>query len=660
MSYTNKKIGLLTLIGLSAFLISPMMFQMLHHQESRNIFNSNLSYQKKAPISQSDASKSYITSELSNFSLYFKLHETESQLDGHLNLSYFNADPVAFSQIPFHLYLSGMQSETRAGKIEIHEISLLDSPFTELDYQVDESIQLMWVNLTSELQPKERINFQIIFTSTLPDGGIDRANEHGDDVNSTRIFKASHSYPIPCVYDQWDGWNTDPYLALGDPFYSDMAFYDIFIEAPVGMIIASTGELLGKTSVNGNILHHYNPTFPVREMTFSASRYFKMDTEIINGVNVTTYFLPKSSTLWKTNALQFAHQALTQFDSNFGEYPYPTLNIVQEFTHYGGMEYPCQVYITQSYDVMEYAIYRIEHTIVHEIGHQWFYQIIGVDEVDWGFLDEGLVCWATDYHYVDTYYPDYANFPGYDYLNRVRWYAANNDFRPNIINLSVYECLEKNVDYWYVAYGKAPVIFEKLSLTLGPDVFLQGIQLFFTRFQFKIATLADFQTVMEEVEGEDLDWFFFPWFANPQLPKYVVTDIAYEKDTRSISFTVRDSNQEYNLYPYSQQLPIEILTQNGEVIYDNLLWINGTATHTIELDSTPSVLRIDFSDMILTQFDSEEDVYQKIQIETGTIPGFESSFLLGSSLLGLLFHFSTRKFKNLKKSDTHNEENNRS
>lgn len=632
----KKQKIIVLLLGIVSLIISSwVQFPTINGSISNNTSQIKIPT-PNVPISQEE-NLPYDIEQLSNFSLYLKLVESESKIDGHLNVSYFNSDAEIFSQIPFHIYLSGMEYLSRAGKIEILGVRLLEAPFSILSYEVLEEQQLMWINLSSDLQPNERINMQINFTSTLPDGGIDRANEYGADGNSTRIFKASHCYPIPCVYDQWDGWNTDPYVDVGDPFYSDMAFYEISIEAPTGMIIASTGELISKSSVDENILHQYNPKFPVREITFAASRYFQTETENVAGVNVTTYFLPKSALLWKTDALKFAKQALNQFNTSFGQYPYPTLNIVQEYTHYGGMEYPCQVYISEAYDEMDYAIFRIEGTIVHEIGHQWFYQLIGVDEVDWGFLDEGLVCWASHYNYVDKYYPTFDNFPGYDLLDRVRWYAINNENKPNTINLSVYECADENVDYWYVAYGKAPVIFEKLALTLGSEVFLQGIQHFFTQFQFKIARLSDLQNSMELVANTDLDWFFLPWFDNPYIPKYAATDISYNKATQSVSFTVVDSNEINNTFEYSQQLPIKIFKQN-QIIHESLEWVNGTTTLIIPVEESPSTLQIAFGREVIHEFDYEEDNLQEYSIKGGSIPGFDSTLLIGCSVLAIVFH----------------------
>ncbi|GAG75939.1 unnamed protein product, partial [marine sediment metagenome] len=296
---------------------------------------------------------------------------------------------------------------TRPGLIEIVNVTDLDDPNILFPFEVNSSQQIMWVNLTENLEPLKRAEFMIVFNATIPDGGIDRSNSHGSDGTQSRIYKFGSFYPIPCVYDNKDGWNTDSYLTTGDPFYFDMAYYNFFIEAPNGMIIAATGNLEEKLENGATTRYYFNPVYPVREVTFSASKDFQVQSKISNGVNVSTYFLPKDSGLWNTYALNYAENALILFNNTFGTYPYPTLNVVEEYTAYGGMEYPNQVYISEAIsrwgDSLAEDRWFLEKIIVHEVCHQWWYNLIGNDEVDVGFLDEGLTCWSTDY-YGENYY----------------------------------------------------------------------------------------------------------------------------------------------------------------------------------------------------------------------------------------------------------------
>ncbi|MFX0105499.1 MAG: hypothetical protein ACFE75_08415, partial [Candidatus Hodarchaeota archaeon] len=201
-----------------------------------------------------------------NLSIIFD--DSTSSVQGNLTVNFYNNDPKNFSKIPFHIFLSGMDYASRMGYIDILNVTNLDAPYTSLIFDEYSINQTMWVHLDTILEPSQNVSFVILFNSTIPDGGLDRANSHGSDPN--RIYKFTSFYPLPCVYDEYDGWNTDPYLSIGDPFYYDIAYYNLFIEAPSDFVIAATGKLVKKINKGANIFYHFDPIYPVREVTFSA------------------------------------------------------------------------------------------------------------------------------------------------------------------------------------------------------------------------------------------------------------------------------------------------------------------------------------------------------------------------------------------------------
>ena len=546
----------------------------------------------------------YEIDHLSNYTLSVKLHEDDAVIEGNLTVDYYNDDQVSFDQIPFHIYPSGMEYDKRPGNITIYEVKTLEEPQTSLEFEVISPEQLMWINLSESLNPNERISFYILFNTTLPDGGIDRANYHGTNEGLSKIFKFAVAYPMPAVYDEKDGWNIDPYLDVGDPFYSDMAWYDFFVEVPIDseypdFVVAATGELLKKISDSDSTIYHYDPHLPVRELTFSASRYFIRESTIVNNVNISTYHLPKSQVYWEDFALNVAVQAVTLYNESFGLYPYTTFNVVEEYTHYGGMEHPLQVYISEAIDYWGDPQYYLELVIAHETCHQWFYHLVGNDEIDAGFLDEGLVVWATDF-YFDHYYPEWNLYEDYYLQYQIRHYNSTIGL-PNKINQSIYECDASGTNYWYVAYDKAPMVFQKLRGFLGDEDYLSGIQLFFDRFEFKIAWLSDLQEAFEDVYGKSLDWFFQPWFDNFYLPKYHFSTAVYDKNSSILNITIEDLNEEYNDYPYCQQLTVEVYDNKTKSLFNNEIWINGTTYLSLNLTSTPDKVRLIFTNYVLAQ-----------------------------------------------------------
>ena len=578
--------------------------------QSNNEFIDEI-YTFESPKSLSDPP--FVSENLSNYTLSVKLHEEEAIVEGNLTVDYYNDDLVPFNQIPFHIYPSGMVGDLRYGFMDIIEVKTIGGSQTSLDFLMISSEQLMWINLTETLIPNERVSFFIQFITTLPDGGIDRSNYHGTDLGQSKIFKFAVAYPMAAVYDEKDGWNIDPYLGVGDPFYSDMAWYDFFVEVPTEFVVAATGKLIKTTMKSDTIEYHYNPLLPVRELTFSASRYFICESILVNNVNISTYFLPKSQEFWEDFALSIAVQALTLNNDTFGPYPYPTFNVVEEYTHYGGMEHPLQVYITESTYLQKNPLYYLELVIVHETAHQWFYHLIGNDQIDAGFLDEGLVVWSTDF-YFDHYYPERNLFDNYYLQYEIRHYHTLLEGRPNNINISLYDCdISGNdrakPDYWYIAYSKAPMIFQKLRVLLGNEYFLSGIRLFFDRFEFKIAWLSDLQDIFEEICGKSLGWFFQPWFNNRLLPKYNFSSKIYDVNSSVLNITIKDLNENSNEYPYSQQMTLVIYDNQTNILFNNEIWINGTTLLSLSLTSTPDKMKLIFTDNVLAQsFEGKEYV----------------------------------------------------
>ncbi len=600
-----------------------------------NIFPSNYEQYSKGNFSGFECSK---------YNLSVFLSENTSIVAGNLTVDYYNNDPVNFSQIPFHLYTSGMEYVTRPGFIEIINVTTLDNPKTQLPFNVFSDQQLMWINLTTDLEPQERVSFCISFNTTLPDGGIDRANEHGTDLDETKIFKFASCYPMPCVYDELDEWNIDPYLHVGDPFYFDMAYYDFKINVPKEMVVAATGEIIEKVLDGERMIYRFNPKYPIREVTFSASRHFIIESQMVNGVNISTYFLPSSYSLWHNWGLEVATQSFTLYNNTLGNYPYDTFNVVEEHTQHGGMEYPLQVYITSTPEELDpkYPEYVLELIIAHETAHQWFYNMLGVDEVDWGFLDEGIVVWITDY-FRDIRHPNWYLFEPYRFLNTVREYNLT-DGLPNKINQSVYDAIDPDI-YHHTAYIKAPTILEHLRRTVLHDDFILSLRLFFQSHYFEFATLLDLKDACETIYGHSLDWYFFPWFNNAYLPKYEFSQLDYDVATNILSITVIDLNEHLHEYSVSQKIKLSIYSNYLDLEYINNEWINGTTTISIPIENRPNRVLLSYDYNVLVQISKKRvdklETYQINIINSQTfIPSYNLILFLAFlsiSLLALIF-----------------------
>ena len=535
----------------------------------------------------------------SHVNLSVTLDDIHSTVVGNLTIEFYNDEPIAFSSIPFHLYPSGMNYTSQQGAIEIFNVTTIKAPEVPLSYNVVSGGQIMWVDLPAPVESDSTTSFQIAFKTTLPDG-LDRANSQGSDIEQSRIFTFASCYPMLCVYDEYDGWNTDGYVDFGDPFYLDMAFYDFLVEVPSDMVVAATGQLIESFSDGGNTTYHFSPSLPVREVTFSASRYYVMESMMVGSVNVSSFYIPDSQAEWEDDVLNWAKETLLLFNTTYGIYPYSTLNVVEQFAFYGGMEYPCQVYATngilQAMRLGNLPPNYLELVVVHEVIHQWWSQLVGIDSIDWGFLDEGMTCWSHNY-FGEYYHQDWEYFQYTRYLDTVRTFYVENGI-DTAINQSNYDIPELVT---YIEYVKAPLVLEKLRVEISHQKFIEGFSLFLKQNYFRVGTLSGLQDALEEVCGGSLDWFFLPWFDNPRLPDYSFNSAVYDRVEGTLLVTIEDENEAYNLYSYSQQVPIRVLNVTDEVLSERVVWINGTTTLTLEVTGEPDEVVLLYDDYILVE-----------------------------------------------------------
>jgi hypothetical protein len=260
--------------------------------------------------------------------------------------------------------------------------------------------------------------------------------------------------------------------------------------------------------------------------------------------------------------------------------------------------------------------------VIHEVAHQWWSQIVGTDAIDWGFLDEGLTCWSHSY-YGEYYNGDWERYQYYRYLDVTRTFYADNGI-DTALNQSNYDRPEL---VGYVDYTKAPLILERLRIEIGHEAFVAGLSLFFKTRYFGFGTLPTLQEAMEVALGGSLDWFFLPFFDNPRLPDYSISNVVYDTADRTLSLTVEDLNEDSNPYPYAQRVNVSVLgskfyaTGNeldldfpyerapGDILYEDYVWINGTTSLSFIVSGDPEEVRLEYEDYVLVELENAGTEY---------------------------------------------------
>ena len=354
-------------------------------------------------------------------------------------MEYINRSPDTLGFLYFHLWPNAYKDNSTAfarqylasGNKRFHYATsgmrgFIDSlSFTvdgkELKWEPDSTnIDICRIYLNEPLLPGDKVFIETPFYVKLP-GDFSRMGHVGQSYQITQWF------PKPAVYDK-NGWNPIPYLDQGE-FYSEFGSYDVSITVPANYVVAATGNLLDgeerawldqKALQSSDSAQTPGDGFPPSDTVFKTLHYrvenvhdfawfadkryrVKKDTiTLASGrtVNTWTMCFPSEAEKWK-NANEYVNDAVLYYSKWYGEYPYDHCTAVRGSISAGGaMEYPT---ITVIGNANSKAM--LEDWIMHEVGHNWFYGMLGFNERRYPYLDEGINSFS-EFRYWRTKYPD--------------------------------------------------------------------------------------------------------------------------------------------------------------------------------------------------------------------------------------------------------------
>ena len=276
----------------------------------------------------------------------------------------------------------------------------------------------------------------------------------------------------------------DSYHYNGDPFYSEVANYNVNLNVPSNLVLATTGSITDK-QVSDDTTNYNIKALTVRDFAMVLSDKFNVVSDKVGDTTVNYYYYNNQ---YPNEAIRASVDSVNTFNKLFGKYPYSTLSVVESDFVHGGMEYPNLVLISDMVDVQSDYI----NVIVHEIAHQWWYGIIGNNEFNYGWLDEGLTEYSTILFYNEN--PSYNVNTKELIKNTTNSYVTFVDVYTKVFN-SVDTSMNRKLneynnesEYVYIAYVKGMLMFDSIKDVLGKDKFIKCLQTYFEDNKFKIAT----------------------------------------------------------------------------------------------------------------------------------------------------------------------------
>lgn len=353
------------------------------------------------------------------------------------------------------------------------------------------------------------------------------------------VITLSHWYPILSVYDQ-QGWHNHPFYPFHRPFFSEASFYHVELTVGGNQTIIHSG-LLQKEETSGGKEKKVviDSEFPIREFSLAISPDYQLYEQTWEGITIKSFYLPgqeKSARKASISALDL----MRFYTKKFGPYPYKVFNIAPVYLGYGGEQMSNLIYIdTRVYDLPGFLDRYFDFLVAHETGHQWFYNLVGMDEYTEMWLEEGVHSYFILKYLEDKYGPhaEVLNFP--EWSKNFKWllpeltFDRTRDVRykmlaragmdnPVVSNLASFR---EPSSIFSLTYGKGSRIVEMLEYIVGEEKFNKIFGRIFDEYRYKNFDIKEFIKICEEESGQDLDWFFEPWLYTKSYFDIAVTGV---------------------------------------------------------------------------------------------------------------------------------------
>jgi hypothetical protein len=432
------------------------------------------------------------------------------------------------------------------------------------------------------------LSLSIEWSFQIPDFGADR---HGIlDVEQGTVYQLAQWYPRMYVYDDVHGWNHLPYLGQGE-YYLEYGTFELNVTVPRSMIVGATGTLLNPEDVltaeqrdrldeartsrdpvsivkksevgeddtrpagEGPLTWRYRAE-KVRDVSWAASDAFIWDAAMARAGEDTVLaqsLYPKEGLGsegqpgWEKSTEYVQHSV--EFYSDFlAPYPYP--NAINVAGIAAGMEYPqimfCDV------NARGRSLFGVTD---HEFGHVWFPMVVGSDERRWAWMDEGLNTFMNQYSTADFYGVGVQRILSQRSKQIGGQFMTSSPYADQPI-MTYADHLRRDTGLGFLAYLKpANGLMLLREYVVGPERFDAAFRAYFDRWAYKHPKPADFFRTIEDVSGEDLDWFWRSWFYETDVADQAVDSVATGDTTR-----VRLTQEKELMLPMTVSLTYE----NGE------------------------------------------------------------------------------------------------
>ncbi len=566
-----------------------------------------------------NAQQPYFQQEV-NYKIKVTLNDNEHTLSAFEEIEYINNSTNPLSYIYFHLWPNAYKNNQTAlakqllehGKTKLYfskpeERGFIDSlnfkvNGKQIKWEFDpEHIDICKLILNEPLKLFDTIKITTPFFVKIPDAKFSRLG------HDKQAYFITQWYPKPAVFDN-TGWHQMPYLDQGE-FFSEFGSFDVSISLPKNYVLSATGDRIDSDAedefLNENVkrtLYRLDSKdyrademqFPISDAEFKTIRFkqFRVhdfawfadkrfnalhdQIELPNTkkiIDTWIFFTNKNFELWK-DAITYVNESTVFYSYLNGDYPYNHVTAVDgTIMAGGGMEYPNITVIGDMSNTFDLDI-----TIAHEVGHNWFYGILGSNERDFPAMDEGINSFY-EMRYMRAKYPtrklsDYAgrdstfklfglNKLPYYKEKEVAYFMSAKARTDQPINTASQDFTEFN--YGSIVYSKTPVAFDYLMDYMGEEALDKAMQFYYEQFKFKHPTPNDLAKTLSYFSGIDLSWFIENLITSDHKINYKLKNVKLNEDGSFKIFVKNKTNSltPINITGFKNNKPVALIWYSG-------------------------------------------------------------------------------------------------
>ncbi|MFW5955690.1 MAG: M1 family metallopeptidase [Rhodothermales bacterium] len=301
------------------------------------------------------------------------------------------------------------------------------------------------------------------------------------------------------------------------------------ITVPEGLVVASNGRLIDVSSQNDSTRFEWFTRLPISNYNIALNiapySLIEEEMESIDGTVFPFKFwvLPEREEDGRERLTQFRRE-MAWYEDLLGPYPFRAEKYGVAHTPHLGMEHQTIIAYGSTFSDNLWGYDWLHH---HELGHEWWANLVTAPDWSDFWIHEGFCT------YMQALYVEHLH-GGSAYRQEM------NTYRHNINNLQPVAPRQpqSTTDMYFVEEGgmsdgdiyyKGAWILHTLRFLIGDDAFFESLRRFAypddqarrrtDGSQVRFVTTEDYRDLVEDISGQQLDWFFDVYLRQPELPE---------------------------------------------------------------------------------------------------------------------------------------------